>query len=272
MSPREPENEDPRPGASAVRSAVLSCESCGLETPHRILRLAATSRKKGTISGIARCSRCRWTHPFTEIPPRTVTVWAVRSEGQRSVRERIELVPGATARINEPIPGLDPPRIVRRIELRDGRTTVQARAEDIATLWTIVDRGPRIRVSLIEGRTTTPTLWEPPEGAQVAVGEPLNVDGVPTFIIGLRGRGQTWRAPGDRLEVREIDRIYARRSASPPAGRRDWSVDREIPSSRERATSISARSRSSPGVRKARIVARSRKADTGAAVQSETPS
>jgi uncharacterized Zn finger protein len=254
-----------RPSPAAIRSATMSCEVCGTETPHRILRVAAASA--GGVEGIARCNTCRWTHPFKETAPVLREVWVIRSDGPSSVRVRTSLPPGTEVRLHEPFPGSDPPTIVRRIEAPDGKLKRVALPSEIATVWTVLDRRSEVPVSLILGRITRRSLWSPPPGSVITVGERLNVDGSPTFIVGFRARARTWRRPGDSMAAEEVTRIYARITDNPPAGSSGWSTERDTPSSLESSTSRPARSRSGPGRRIARIVPRIRRARGGATVQ-----
>ena len=243
----------------------MHCEVCGAETPHRVLRVSAGSA--GGIEGIARCSTCRWTHPFKETAPVQREVWVIRSDGPHSVRERVALAPGTEVRQHELFPGAVPPTIVRRIEAVDGSLKRVAAASEIATVWTVRDRSHEVPVSLILGRITRRRSWVAPEGSVITVGDRFDLDGSPTFIIGFRARTRTWRRPGDSMPASEVTRIYARITDNPPAGSSGWSTDREMPSSRESSTSRASRSRSAPGRRIARIVPRIRRARGGAAVQ-----
>jgi uncharacterized Zn finger protein len=249
----------------AIRSATMPCEVCGLETPHRILRVAAASA--GGVEGIARCNNCRWTHPFRESAPVLREVWVIRSDGPSSIRSRVALPPGTEVRLHEMFPGSDPPSIVRRIEAPDGKLKRVAIPSEIATVWTVLDRRQEVPVSLILGRITRRSQWAPPPGSLVTIGERLNVDGTPTFIVGFRARARTWRHPGDSMPAIEVTRIYARMTDNPPAGSSGWSTDRETPSALESSTSRPARSRSGPGRRVAKIVPRIRRARGGATVQ-----
>ncbi len=229
----------------SVRSATLPCEVCGEETPHRILRLEP--RGSGS-AGIARCSRCRWTHPFEELPPRTAGLWLVVSEGRRSRREPLELPARTVLAVEEALPGPEPAWRVTRLERPDGRTSRVLRAEETRTVWAVPWRAPAVAVSLIEGARTRPLRWTPSPGSTVRIGERVEIAGVSAFVVGFRARGRTWRRSGDAMPVEELDRLYARRIARPPAGSSDWSRGRGRPRSRTSSTSISARRRSSPGV------------------------
>lgn len=276
-SRREGDAEKSGPTASRapqVYAATLRCENCGAETPHRILRLAPV-HAPGTgqhLSGTARCRTCGWTHRFVTDVPSTVEVPVVVSEGPRSTFRRLA-VPG-TARIvvRERLPGSDDPLEVQKIETRTGRSVSSARPDEAATIWATRDLGARVPVSVVEGARTWTDHLVAPKTSRLAVGDPLTIRGEPVRVVGLRARGRTWRVPGDSFVASEVDRIYARRTDTPPAGRRRSSVGRGTPRSRARDASIDARSRSGPGVMRTRAFPRPRKADGGAAVQRVSPS
>lgn len=268
MTDRDEAEEEAQGGsAPALHSSALLCDTCGKVTPHRILHLQRGVALPGearprSVQGIARCRVCGTVHPFQTRPPeRSVAVTEVLSDGPRSTRRRIEIPIGRKVQVGTGVPGSDVRVTVRAIDRRDGRRVSEARAEDVGTVWVERDTAPRVRVSIIEGRrTSTTTLAVEPETA-FEVGQTLALGGVELTVTMLRARGESWRRPGDRFRSAEIQRLYARRAFTPPAGRRDWSTERETPVSRASSTSRSARSRSSPGVKRKRTVPRARTAD-----------
>ncbi len=267
MESTETEPDQGPPPAPALHSSALACEVCGRVTPHRILHLQRETGRSGarpprSVHGVARCRVCDTVHPFSTRPRgRSVEVLEVLSEGARSTRRRIVVPFGRKIQVGSGVPDSDIPVMVRAIDRRDGRRVAEARAEEVGTLWVEREKPPLLRVSIIEGRRTTTTTI-PVKGDPVfEVGQSFHLNGVELTIGMLRGRGLSWRRPGDRLRVSEIQRLYARRAFTPPAGRRDWRSVRESPVSRASSTSRSALSRSSPGVRRKRTVPRARTAD-----------
>jgi uncharacterized Zn finger protein len=253
------EQATPQPApASAVHSAIIYCESCRRETEHRILKVAGGARAHGELRGLARCRECRLTHPFEDRPRQTVEVGEVVSEGRTSTPGRRRLPEDSRVYVGAGIPGSEPPVAVLRIDRKDGRRVQEAAATEIATLWVRVDRGAVVPVSIIEGRRTRAERLVVPPETVYEVGGPLRVEERSLTIVGLRARGETWRHPGARFRAEEVQRIYARRSVSPPEGSIDWSRSRDRPSSRESSTSASDRFRSSPGVSRYRTSPRAR--------------
>lgn len=254
MSPDEPaspaERELPSSRVPRLYAASLYCENCGEETPHRLLRLASVNpRHPGTLSGTARCRKCEWTHRFSVHGSPEVEVAQVISEGPRSVHQRGSLPAVGRVELGFPWPGSAEPLRVVRIETRKRKSATSARPEEIATVWMVRDHGAVVPVSVIEGARTWTDRLTLPHDSRLTVGEALSVGGNRLRIVALRARGRTWRLPEDVFVASDVQRIYARRMESPPAGRRPWRRGRGTSSSRERETSTSERSRSGPGAR-----------------------
>jgi uncharacterized Zn finger protein len=264
---------DASPEPTAVHSALLFCEHCGRRTPHRILRWDRRASRPGAAArGIARCRECRLTHPFVSESERAYEVAVVRSDGPVSERSRTSLPSGRTLQVGHRLPGSTERWVILRIDRLDGRSVPSAPTEAIATVWAARDRGKVVPVSIVEGRRTRPARLLTPPDREFEVGGRVSVEGLRLEIAALRAQGRTWHYPGARFAAREVQRIYGRRTASPPAGRSDWRTERERPSSFESSTSRSARSRSSPGVSRKRTVPRARTESGGAAVHRSTPS
>lgn len=245
-------------------SAVLFCESCGRETPHRLLRLRRSDDPAPrSVRGIARCRECRFTHAFVSTQASRTTVDVIVSRGPASERHRLELDPSEPLRLGDPIPGLEPNAVVRRIDRRDGRTARASVARDVSTVWA-AEGGPRlVRVAVLEGARSRTERVEAQAGVRWAVGDEIRLPSGSVSVVALRARNRTWRRAGDAFPSEEVSVVYGRRTVRPPAGRSPWSRDRETPSSRASSTSRAARSRSSPGVRRNRTVPRARTADGG---------
>lgn len=256
------------PAELEIRRATIWCESCGEETPHRILRLDPRRRGVGPpVSGIARCQSCRLTHPFVSIPHRPLLVETVVSDGARSERRTTELEPGATLRIGDTVSSAGTPLRITRLEAKAGvRVRGELPARDLLRIWGSRQVEPMVRVALVEGRRSR-TIKVPVSGLpRLEVGATFRLGEASLVVSALRARGRTWRRPGDGFPAEEVSVLYARRIDRPPAGRSRWSTERETPSSRTSSSSRSPRSRSSPGATRTRTRPRARTADGGAAV------
>jgi uncharacterized Zn finger protein len=254
------------PTASALGAAVLFCEGCGQETPHRIVRLdrTAAGRAPKTLAGVARCRVCRWTHPFVSQVPARVRIELVVSRGASSERRWLGLDPASLLRVDATLAGEGEAIRVRGLDRRDGARVPSALARETRTVWA-VEAGPRLlRVAVLAGaRSTTERVAARP-GLRLGVGDRLALPSGPVTVVALRARQRTWRKPGDAFDASEVQVVYGRRTERPPAGRSPWSRDRGTPSSAAISSSRAARSRSSPGVSRRRTVPRARTADAGA--------
>jgi uncharacterized Zn finger protein len=261
------------PSVKQLRSATLYCESCRTSTAHRILRWDRRSSVSGRRgSGTGRCRVCGWTHPFDLEIPGEVSIAVIGSEGPTSERASVRVSSAAELSVGGALPYSTPDQRIRRIDRHDRQSVERARASEIATVWLVPNRPRAVPVSILEGARTRPARWSPASDVEVGVGSEIRVDGRSLEVVALRARGRTWRREGDRFRAGELQRIYGRRTVSPPAGRSDWSRVRASPRSRESSFSRSARSRSGPGVSRNRRAPRARTAAGGATVHSELPS
>ena len=266
-SPAESTPESPRGQTPRLFAATLFCETCDGFTPHRILRMDPTRRNGvGPVGGTARCRVCQWTHRFESRPPGRVEVAQIVSTGKLSERSRIELPAHSHVQVGSGVPGSEESFRIRRIDTLSGARVRSASTDDVATLWVVRDEGSVVPVSIVEGRITRVARLVVPPETLFEVGERVTANGTPLDIVALRAKGATWRRPGDRFPAREVQRLYGRRTDSPPAGRRDWSIGRDRPNSFDNSTSRSPRSRSSPGPRRTRTSPRARTARGGATV------
>ncbi len=254
-----------------LAAASLWCENCGRETVHRVLRIRP-SVSSTSVQGVARCRECRFTHPFESAGTRSVSVAAVVSTHAKSERRTFSLPTDLRIPVGAGLPDLPAGLVVRRIDRRGGGSVREARARDVETLWLAPARDTTLALSVIEGRTTRNERIPLTPGVVYEVGQEVRWGGMRLLVSALRARGHTWRRVGDRFPVEEVQRVYARRYWRPPAGSNDWSSERETPRSADRARSASARSRSSPGVRRNRTSPRARTARSGATDHRSSPS
>ena len=267
-----PGSPEEAPGPGRLGAARLFCDVCGEETPHRIFRVRSGGRPSTVIAGTARCRVCRTTHSFETRGPTLAPVALIVSDGPRSTRGTLQLPPDLSVEVGGTLSTPDGEVRVRKLDGADGRTRPRGRVAEIATVWATRGTGTAVKVSVVDGATTEPTRVVVEPTVRFEVGGTVSVGRQRLTIVGLRARGHTWRQPGDAFAAEEIQRIYGRRTAMPPAGRRDWRSVRSTPSSRDSSTSQRERSRSSPGVIRKRTVPRARTDDGGAAVHRSAPS
>ena len=242
-----PASTPPARRAPPVHAAELFCESCGEVTAHKILRLDPTSLSaSSTLQGLARCRQCSLTHRFRSEPDRTCSITEILSKGPRSTASTVDLPARQRLQVGSNVAGL--PHRIHRIERKNGRSVSEARAEDVATVWVTSTRWARVPVSVVEGRRTRAVALELAPTQLLEIGGIVRIEDRPYQIRAMRARGQTWHDLGRVFPARDVARVYAARTVSPPAGSSDWSRDRESPSASASSISRGARSRSSPGV------------------------
>ncbi len=268
----EPESPSAEPSIGpgpSLHSASIRCDACARETTHRILHVDGRTRssRPRTLSGIARCRECGLSHRFVSTAPRQAETWLIVSDGARSERRRITLPADRRLQVGSGVPESDEELVIHRLDDPQGRAAPTRRAWETATVWAVRSVGSTVPFSFIEGRITRSGRLPVSVDTLLEVGAPIRLPTTTAVIVGLRARNQTWRRPGDRFPAAEVQRLYARRTLRPPGGSNDWSSDRPTPRSRTSATSAAGRSRSSPGVRRARTFPRARTASAGATVQ-----
>ena len=258
----------------SVGAAVLFCDNCGKETLHRVLRLDRPTGggPRRSVAGVARCRACRWTHRFLSSRARTVGVEVIVSRGAASERKQVEVPATERFQVGASLPEAGTDLRVQRIDRHDRRPASSAPADEVRTVWAVVDTLPSLRVAILQGARSTTERLAAPSGLRLTVSEDLRLPSGPVTIVALRARGHTWRRPGDAFPAEEVAVVYGRRTVSPPAGSRAWSRGRGTPRSRASSTSRAARSRSSPGVRRNRTAPRARTAAVGATLRNSSPS
>lgn len=239
--------DEPTPGAarsSRLSVAVVYCENCRAETPHRILRLDRTTRlETGHVRGIARCRECRWTHPFESAAAGRVKLTQILSVGRVSERSQIELPAHRSLQVGSGLPGSSGRIRIQRIDTRDGQQVPSASTDDIATVWVVQDVGAIVPVSIVEGRRTRAARLIVPRRTRYAVGDRVTVASIRLEIVALRARGKTWRRPGDAFDAEEVQRVYGRRVPLGSREPRRPRTERGEPVSSGASTSRPGRSR-----------------------------
>jgi uncharacterized Zn finger protein len=205
--------------AGGVHAATLFCDVCGEETPHRIVRMDPAAGK--AVSGLARCRTCHTTHRFQTRASRQHVLSEIVSDGAKSQRRVRSLAADEQLAVGERMPDRTPSARIHKLDRLDGRSVRTAPAREIRTVWLTPDEGAVLKVSLVDGRRTSSARITLPSETRIAVGALLTVDGRSWHISGMRANGRTWRHPEDAFPARQVQRVYARRYARPPAGKSD---------------------------------------------------
>lgn len=182
------------------------CPECAAETRHEIL-----SRGRKIL---ARCTECGQVHKVTEPPEEPlVRVKAIVSEEDTSRVCLVEIAPEEICRLGDhyvaecgdDFVGVE----VTAIEIGPRRVK-KARATDISALWTRKVEEVVVRVSLHDGRTTTPLYLQVPGEEPFVVGEIYKTGSRRFRISRIKIRnGAMLRHGGGKAEARTIKRIFA---------------------------------------------------------------
>lgn len=178
----------------------------------------------------------------------------VVSEGARSTRSRAHLPAHRHLQVGSNVPGDGTGLRIHRIDTRSRGSVSRAATQEVATLWVTRAGETAVAVSIVERARTTSVRWVIPSETEFAVGDEVEVEGTAIVIVGVRAQGHTWRRVGDRFRAPDVQRVYGRRRAIPPAGSNAWSRVRVRPSSAASSTSSTSRSRSGPGTKTTRTV------------------
>jgi uncharacterized Zn finger protein len=198
-----------RPGEEIVAEGSDTgyyCPGCSEETAHQVV---ARGRKL-----MARCLSCGVTHHVEEpAEPRPVLVRTIVSEEDVSRVCLVELEPGEVCRVGDSFVaecGQDFVGVeVTAIE-KGARRVKRARGEEVSTLWTRKVEEVIVRISVHDGRTTTPVLVKLPGDEPLVVGEVYTFGRRRIRISRIKERkgGILWRE-GQKIEARRIKRVFS---------------------------------------------------------------
>ncbi len=184
----------------------IFCAECGRIEPHEIL-----SQMRGTRIRCTACGTVRVESPKKERPP--LKVKAIVSEEKSSRVCSIELAPDEACAIGDHHVATCGDEYIA-VEIsgieRGLQRARKARARDITTLWTRKIEQVAVRVSVHDGKKTTPVLIDVPGEEPFVVGE-VYKKGNKKFriaIIRLRN-GDALRNTGQKALARTIKRIFA---------------------------------------------------------------
>jgi uncharacterized Zn finger protein len=190
----------------AIHSLELPCPSCGETTAHRVVHIRSY-RSKSLLSGVARCGRCKATHPF-QVENRTMTVKMILSDGPTSRRLAFTLKGGERVEKDQEFEVEGRKVKVVRIETASAPSAISADPQEVRVLWTVPSDFVMVKISIVRGRNTQPFKVRMPVGLHIAVGDTVRIEGKRTIVTGVRIRGRTQKITGAGGEAREIQRVY----------------------------------------------------------------
>lgn len=184
---------------------TIVCPVCKEECEHQILREAAEL--------VVQCNECGQVHRIPKPPePRILAVKAIVSRETESQVCSVEMLEDEVVTLGDHIAAECGDEVigveVTGIEVGEKRVR-QAKATEVATLWTRGIEQVVVRASIHTGRTTIP-LYQTAEGEdEYVVGETYTFGGRQIRISHIKLRdGPVMRKEGWKTVARRVKRIY----------------------------------------------------------------
>ncbi|MGA1848276.1 MAG: HVO_0476 family zinc finger protein [Thermoplasmatota archaeon] len=185
------------------------CESCGEETPHRILKGRTGPDPESGFDGTVQCISCKSIHNAYFPVEKPIEVQSVVSDQERSEKKRIEFGPNEEVRVGEEFYWEDHNLLVTSIE-SNGRRLEKCKASDIDCLWLKIFDTVPVKVSIVRGENTKSERLEAAPEEEFAVGDILEFGKDKVVIDKIKtDRNMVYRE-GSPVEARSIKRIYSK--------------------------------------------------------------
>jgi uncharacterized Zn finger protein len=186
----------------------VRCPVCNGVQEHEIL--------KDGEKPLVRCTVCRHTHRTSRETEKAIVVKTIVSAGEESRVCSTELDGTEVYRIGDSVVVEcgDEVQSVEITGIEEGERRVErAKGIEIRTLWTRTTREVTVKISLHEGRSTTPMYFNTQGDDEFEVGREY-VAGKRKFLIShIKLRNDRFlRREGERALAKDIKRIYSFRS------------------------------------------------------------
>lgn len=192
-------------------SAVIFtlCESCGEETPHRVLKGRMGASPESGFDGTVQCVTCKTIHRAYFPVEKPISVQSIISDRDSSERKRIEFGPIEKVHVGEEFFWEDHNLKVTSIEM-DGRRVNKAKAKEIDCIWLKVFDTVPVKVSIVKGSNTKSERVEAAPEEEFAVGDILEFGRDKVVIDKIKTMRRMIYREGIPIQAREIKRVYAK--------------------------------------------------------------
>jgi uncharacterized Zn finger protein len=192
-------------------SAVIFtlCESCGEETPHRVLKGRMGASPESGFDGTVQCVSCKSIHKASFPVEKPISVQSIISDRDVSERKRIEFGPIEEVHVGEEFFWEDHNLKVTSIE-KDSRRVDKAKAKEIDCIWLKVFDTVPVKVSIVKGSNTKSERVEAAPEEEFAVGDILEFGRDKVVIDKIKTTRRMIYREGTPLQARDIKRIYAK--------------------------------------------------------------
>jgi len=185
------------------------CESCGEETPHRILKGKIGPDPESGFDGTVQCITCKTIHNAYFPVEKPIEVPCVISEQDRSDRKRIEFGPSEEVKVGEEFFWEDHNLLITSIEA-GGKRVSRCKASQIDCLWLKIFDTVPLKVSIVRGEYTKSEKLEAAPEEEFAVGDILEFGKDKVVIDKIKTENRMVYREGSPVEARSIKRIYSK--------------------------------------------------------------
>ncbi len=185
------------------------CESCGEETPHRVLRGRMGSNPESGFDGTVQCITCKTIHNVNFPMEKPVKVQSIISDGNSSEKSQIEFGPLEVIGLDEEFFYNDHNLLVTSIE-SNGKRVTRSRAKEIDCLWLKIFDTVMVKVSVVKGENTKSNNIEATPEEEFAVGDLLEFGKDKVVIDKIKTTHRMVYREGSPIEARSITRIYTK--------------------------------------------------------------
>lgn len=185
------------------------CESCGEETPHRVLRGKMGASPESGFDGTVQCVTCKTIHPAHFPVEKPVSILSIISAGGTSEKKRIDFGPLEEIKVGEEFFWEDHNLKITSIE-KDGRRVVGSKANEVSCIWLKVFDTIHVKVSIVRGANTKSEKVEVAPEEELAVGDILEFGRDKVVIDKIKTTRRMVYREGNPVEARDIKRVYAK--------------------------------------------------------------
>lgn len=187
---------------------IVYCETCGEETPHRVIRGELLAEAGAGFEGSVQCHKCSTIHHASIPSERPVTIPIVLSEGDKSRNEKLTLSPLEEIGVGDEMMVGDNNVIFTAI-ISDGKKVRHAKSKDISLLHAKVFDTVTVKVSISRGPTTRSEALQTPPDEEFQVGDILEFGKTKVAVDRILADSMVQRG-GIPVRARDIKRIYGK--------------------------------------------------------------
>jgi uncharacterized Zn finger protein len=192
---------------AAPSALVLKCETCGLESAHRVLRGKIGGKDEIVFEGTVKCPNCGRVSSVITREPKPIQVPLIVSWLEKSERTSLEFSPEEAIVVGQELDLGDTRIAVTAIDSR-GRRVSGVRASDANVVWAKRIDQVRVKFSVNKGNRTVPHEVLAASDEEFEIGEIVDLGRDRAVVHHIRTPHRTVRE--GRVRADEIVRMYGR--------------------------------------------------------------